>query len=210
MEKIVLASASPRRAELLRQIGLEFEIVVSGVAEENISEKKSVKLAEHLALSKAKAVAASLDNAIVIAADTVVSVGGEQLGKPINEQDAMRMLRLLSGRSHHVMTGLAVIRKPDALTLSHVETTTVYMRDISDEEILWYIKSSNVYDKAGGYGIQGRAAVFVDKLEGCYFNVVGLPLSALWQLLGSFGIRIWEGAGIDDIQAPDHQGPAPK
>ncbi|MCR3923139.1 MAG: Maf family protein [Firmicutes bacterium] len=187
MKNIILASASPRRADLLRQIGLDFEVMVSDVREDEIKEKDPSRLVERLALLKAQAVASARHDGIVIAADTVVCVDGELLGKPADEREAWEMLRMLSGRSHQVMTAVAVIIQPNLQTLCHVETTKVFMRPISEEEILWYLNSGEPYDKAGGYGIQGKAAVFVEKVEGCYFNVVGLPLAALWRLLAKVG-----------------------
>ena len=195
MKYIVLASASPRRAELLHQIGLEFDIMVSGVEEDEVREKDPVRLAGHLALSKAQAVAASLDHALVIAADTVVCVDGELLGKPANGEETRHMLRLLSGRSHQVMTGVAVIRQPKMQTLCEVETTTVFMRPITEEEIRWYINTGEAADKAGSYAIQGHGAVFVERIEGDYFNVVGLPLCLLNKMLGKFGCSV-AGRGI--------------
>ncbi|HHU30963.1 MAG: Maf family protein [Bacillota bacterium] len=189
MKNIVLASASPRRAELLRRIGLDFRVLTSSVDEREIREKDPARRAECLALAKAKNVASALQGtpAVIIGADTIVCVDGEILGKPADSREAARMLRLLSGRSHQVMTGVAVVRQPDGSVLSCVETTTVYMRHLSDREIDWYVKSGEAFDKAGGYGIQGRAAVFIERVEGCYFNVVGLPLAALWQLLKKLG-----------------------
>jgi septum formation protein len=201
MTKIILASASPRRADLLRQLGLAFNTVNSGVAEEDNNEKDPLRLAAALALSKAMAVAPSVE-------EGVVCVDGELLGKPADTAEAMAMLRRLSGRCHRVVTGMAVIRQPQRLILQHTEQTTVCMRPISEEEIRWYINSGEPFDKAGGYGIQGKAAVFVERLEGCYFNVVGLPLSALCRMLAETGVRIWEGAEKYDIKAPDHQGSA--
>lgn len=209
MKKLILASASPRRAELLRQLGLVFTVRESGVAEED-NERDPVVLAQSLALTKARAVAALTDEGVVIAADTVVCVDGELLGKPAGPREAAGMLQRLSGRSHQVLTGIAVISLPDGTTRCHVERTEVAMRRIRPEEIDWYLASGEPYDKAGGYGIQGKAAVFVEKLEGCYFNVVGLPLAALCRLLEDAGVRIWEGAENHDITAPDHQGFATK
>ncbi|MBS4022945.1 MAG: septum formation inhibitor Maf [Dethiobacter sp.] len=206
MKAIILASASPRRAELLRQLGFSFTVVKSGVAEDELDHCEPYQMAERLALAKARAVAAGVTDALVIGADTIVCVDGRVLGKPRDRYEAVDMLRLLAGREHHVLTGLALIGQPENRVLTHVETTRVFMRELKEEEISWYTDSGEPYDKAGGYGIQGKAAVFVERLDGCYFNVVGLPLAALWQLFGSFGIRIWEGAGIYDIQAPDHQG----
>ncbi|MBS3898004.1 MAG: septum formation inhibitor Maf [Dethiobacter sp.] len=205
MRKLVLASASPRRAELLRQLGLTFVVSASGIREEN-EEQDPAQLVKLLAISKARAVAAKFPDGVIIAADTVVCLDGELLGKPRDASDAARMLASLSGRRHEVLTGVAVLRQPDGLLCSHVEKTAVTMREISRAEIAWYVAGGEPYDKAGGYGIQGRAAVFVDKLEGCYFNVVGLPLSALCRLLAIVGVRIWEGAESNDNTAPDHQG----
>lgn len=205
MEKIILASASPRRAQLMCQLGLDFEVMVSGVAEED-NERDPEVLAGRLALSKARAVAGQVERGVVIGADTVVCVDGELLGKPGNAEEAAGMLRRLSNRRHQVMTGVAVIRQPEGLAHCHVEKTDVFFRSIRDEEINWYLDSGEPYDKAGGYGIQGKASVFVDRLEGCYFNVVGLPLAALCRLLEKVGVRIWEGADKHDNTAPDHQG----
>ncbi|MBS3885505.1 MAG: septum formation inhibitor Maf [Dethiobacter sp.] len=205
MRKLVLASTSPRRAELLRQLGLTFVVSASGVAEEE-KEQDPAALVKLLAISKAKAVAAKFADGVIIAADTVVCLDGELLGKPQDAKDAARMLASLSGRRHEVLTGVAVLRQPDGLLCCHVEKTAVTMREISEPEITWYLASGEPYDKAGGYGIQGRAAVFVEKLEGCYFNVVGLPLMALCSLLAAVGVRIWEGAESIDNTAPDHQG----
>lgn len=210
MRKIVLASASPRRAALLRQIGLPFEVIESGVDEDKINEADPKLLAGHLALCKAKAVAEIVPSGIIIAADTVVCVDGCLLGKPADTDEADAMLRSLSGRSHDVMTGLAVIANPEGRIETHVECTVVYMRPILPEEIEWYVASGEPFDKAGGYGIQGKAAVFVERVDGCYYNVVGLPLTSLWRMFGNLGIRIWEGAGIYDITAPNHQGLASK
>ncbi|MDW7651249.1 MAG: Maf family protein [Bacillota bacterium] len=209
MKKIILASASPRRAALLRQLGLCFDVVESGVCED-LDEKDPMRLAEQLALAKAKAVAANVAEGVVIAADTVVCADGELLGKPQNPAEAAAMLRLLSGRRHDVLTGVAVISRPQNISSVHVEKTAVVMRAITEDEITWYVASGEPFDKAGGYGIQGRAAVFVEKLNGCYFNVVGLPLASLWRMLAEHGIRIWEGAECHDITAPDHQGFAPE
>ncbi|NLP36889.1 MAG: septum formation inhibitor Maf [Firmicutes bacterium] len=210
MTKIILASASPRRAELLRQIGLDFEVQVSGVSEEGVVDKDPAKLVEKLAIAKALAVAKNQPRreAVVIAADTVVCVDGTLLGKPKDSREAGEMLRLLSGRSHQVLTGIAVVALPVMKVLSQVEKTEVFMRRLSAAEIDWYLTSGEPYDKAGGYGIQGKAAVFVEKIEGCYFNVVGLPLAALWRLLNKLKKEhMGKGAGEYDT-APDHQGSA--
>jgi len=208
MGKLILASASPRRCELLRQMGLSFTVMVSGVAEEDPDSADPFILAGKLAEEKAESVARQVACGLVLAADTVVEVDGRLLGKPADRQEACAMLRTLSGRWHEVLTGIVLIEQPGGRKISHVERTRVHMRALSEEEINWYVNSGESGDKAGGYGIQGRAAVFVDRIEGCYFNVVGLPLAALWQLLAEFDTVIQEGAGDNDITAPDYQGPA--
>jgi septum formation protein len=208
MFRIVLASASPRRAELLRQLGLAFETLESSVPEEPGDEADPAVLAEKLALRKAYAVADKSGVEVIIAADTIVSVEGKMLGKPRDVPEAGAMLRSLSGRRHEVLTGVAVIDRRAGRVLTHVEKTTVFMRFIPEDELNWYVQSGEPFDKAGGYGIQGRAAVFVERLDGCYFNVVGLPLAALWRMLLHLGVKPWEGAGFIDFTAPDHQGPA--
>lgn len=191
MKPIVLASASPRRADLLRQIGLEFDIAESGVPEDDVQEKDPARLAERLALSKARAVAATLKRGIVIGADTVVCVDGEMLGKPADEEESRQMLRLLSGRSHDVLTGVAIIEQPGLKTLCRVERTRVFFRPLSDEEIRSYITKAEVRDKAGSYGIQGMGGGLVSRIEGCYFNVVGLPLALTVEMLKEFGVKVY-------------------
>lgn len=208
MAQLILASRSPRRAELLRQIGLPFTVMVSGVAEEKITESDPRKLVMQLALQKGQAVAARITKGIVIAADTIVELNGQLLGKPATKEQAQAMLKALSGNIHHVFTGITVINMPEGVIYTEVEKTAVHMRSLTEREIDWYIESGEPYDKAGGYGIQGKAAVFIEKLEGCYFNVVGLPLAALWKLLALAGFSIGEGAGKNDNTAPDHQGSA--
>ena len=148
MKKLILASASPRRAQLLQQIGLEFDVLVSGVDEEE-TEKDPARLALRLALNKANAVAATLCQGIVIAADTVVCADGTLLGKPQDAQDALEMLRFLSGRTHQVLTGVAVMDIVAGRTLTHVETTAVRMRTLREEEIRGYVASGEPFDKAG-------------------------------------------------------------
>ncbi len=167
MSQLILASASPRRAELLRQLGLTFTVMVSGIAEEKIAEPVSAeRLVGQLALQKGHTVAARVAKGIVIAADTIVELNGQLLGKPATKQQAKEMLKALSGNVHYVFTGLAVIKMPQKLILTDVVKTAVYMRRLTEQEIDWYIDSGEPFDKAGGYGIQGKAAVFIEKLEG--------------------------------------------
>ena len=178
--KIILASGSPRRKELLAQAGYEFEIEVSD-AEENIKETAPAKLVCELASRKGEAVAGlhEKDSCIVVAADTVVSLDGNILGKPENEEDAENMLASLSGRIHQVYTGEALFLVQNGqITERQVfyECTDVKFRPLNKEEISRYIATGEPMDKAGAYGIQGKAAVFISGIRGDYYNVVGLPV----------------------------------
>ena len=176
---IVLASKSPRRADLLKQIGLEFEIYPSRVEEPQITRISPAIVVQELALTKARAVAAKLDAGLVIGADTVVVINGQPIGKPENDAHAVEILTRLSGNRHEVITGVALIdikRKNEVLW---TEKTAVYFRRLRQSEILAYVRSGESSDKAGAYGIQGKAGAFVERIEGCYFNVVGLPLASL-------------------------------
>lgn len=183
MKKVILASASPRRRELLLQAGFSFEVIESK-ADENVDIREPEALVEELAKRKAQAVADLLyKDALVIGADTVVALEGEILGKPKNEADAFRMLKQLQGRTHQVYTGVALIRreKDGQQVISFAERTDVTMYPMSEEEIYAYIATKEPMDKAGAYGIQGRAAVYVKEISGDYNNVVGLPIGRLYQ-----------------------------
>jgi septum formation protein len=187
--KIVLASSSPRRRRLMKQLGLGFAVVEPGPVEEvNSGVPEEAALAN--ALAKAKDVAVKQRDAFVISADTVVVVGGEVLGKPASASEAEEMLTLLQGRTHRVMTALAVVHAASGAVESDLVETRVRMLPMTSEEIRAYVGTGEPMDKAGGYAIQGLGAVLVDEIEGCYFNVVGLPLSRLAMLLRRFGIRI--------------------
>jgi len=193
--QIILASQSPRRSELLKQLGLTFQIRIANIDESNSMGLKASELVQYLAFEKAKAVAenSSLDrDSIVIGADTVVVKDGAILGKPRDKQDAFNMLKGLSGSWHEVMTGIAVI---DANSFKYdkcVEITRVKMKELKDETINAYINSGEPLDKAGAYGIQGLGAVLIDRIEGCYFNVVGLPISKLSDILKNYGVYVLE------------------
>lgn len=185
MKNVILASASPRRRELLKQAGFEFEVIESQ-ADENVAVKEPERLVEELARRKALAVAETLEGeALVISADTVVAADGEILGKPKDEEDAFRMLSGLQGRTHQVYTGVALVKKQTGKTevSSFFEQTDVTMYPMGEEEIRGYIATSEPKDKAGAYGIQGRAAIFVKEIRGDYNNVVGLPIGRLYQEL---------------------------
>ena len=186
--KLILASASPRRAEVLRSAGLQFTVLSSAVDETPIPGEPPQDLVRRLALAKAELVAArALGPAIVTAADTVVVLEGAILGKPRTSEDARQMLEKLSGRTHSVMTGVALIRLPDAERREFIETTQVHFASVSNEEIVKYLASGEPFDKAGAYAIQGLGGRFVPRIDGCYFNVVGLPLARLYHELSLLG-----------------------
>lgn len=187
--RIILASASPRRMELLRQIGLEFEIQVSQV-EEVITQTQPGKVVEELSSQKARAVVDALDEeeykegVLVIGADTVVAADGEILGKPKDESEAVKMLHFLSGRSHEVFTGVTLFYKKqgrERIIKSFHERTAVVFYPMGDDEIAEYVATRDCMDKAGAYGIQGFCARYIKGIEGDYNNVVGLPVGRLYQ-----------------------------
>jgi septum formation protein len=183
--KIILASGSPRRAELLRQIELEFEVRPSEVEEPEITQAAPAIAAQELALAKAKAVASTLDKGLVIGADTVVVIDQDAIGKPKNNAHAIQILMRLSGNRHDVITGVALLDLDRDREIVWAEETAVYFRKLRQSEVLEYVRSGEALDKAGAYGIQGRAVAFVERIEGCYTNVVGLPLASLIE-------RLWE------------------
>ncbi len=188
---LVLASASPRRAALLRQVGLPFDVRVSDVAEEadEVGRGPEAVALEH-ACQKALDVAGELPGRLVLGADTVVVLGDQVLGKPSGPDEARGMLRALSGREHEVISAVAIaIGASDGARLltEHAEHTRVAFRALSDGEIERYIATGEPPDKAGAYGIQGHGALLVRDIDGCYFNVVGLPLSRTWEMLVELG-----------------------
>ncbi|MEK7130463.1 MAG: Maf family protein, partial [Patescibacteria group bacterium] len=190
--KIILASTSPRRKELLRQIGLDFEVVPSDF-EEDMSQKLSNKdLVMTLALGKAKAVADKFKKGIVIGADTFVVYGGKRIGKPKDKNDARKMLRLLSGKTMKIYSGLAVIDVQNKKELLDCEVALVKMSKLSNKEIDDYIKTGEPLDKAGAFAVQGIGDVFIEKISGCYSSVVGLPLRSLYKNLKKLGINIFD------------------
>jgi septum formation protein len=188
---IILASNSPRRRELLHQIGLSFATDPSQVDEQVLIGESPESYAVRVALDKARAAAARAGSGIIIAADTIVVLGGRILGKPANRRDAERMLSILSGKMHVVITGLAIMDASEGKTETGMSLTRVWFKDLSKDEISSYIKGGEPLDKAGAYGIQGKGALFVKQIEGCYFNVVGLPLSLLGELLHNFNIKLF-------------------
>jgi septum formation protein len=180
---LLLASASPRRRGLLARLGLPFETTVSGVDEDAFSEPSPEGMVRELAIRKAEAVAASLAAGLVIGADTTVVLDGEWLGKPASEAEAFAMLSRLGGRLHRVYTGVAVVDASEMTTTSGVVHRDVLMRPFSDEEIRVYVATGEPMDKAGAYGIQGFGRALVASVNGCFNNVVGLPLCELARLL---------------------------
>lgn len=181
---VVLASSSPRRRDLLRLIVPDFLVVPPEVAEDEVKSPEDLVL---LAKRKAAVVAARYPGAVVIAADTSVFRNGKTLGKPRNLAEAKAFLSALSGGWHSVCTGLVVTR--GGVSRQKIVETRVLFRPLSEPEIDWYLKGEEVLDKAGGYAIQGRAAVFVERIEGDFYNVMGLPLCALWGILWDLGWR---------------------
>lgn len=182
--KIVLASQSPRRRELLAGLISDFEIITDNSEEVVDPELLPEEVVKMLAMQKAQNVAAKADaDAIIIAADTVVFIDGKILGKPKDEDDAAAMLRRLSGREHHVCTGIAVVDNKTGKAVSDIQRTAVCFKPLSDGEIDRYIATGEPMDKAGAYGIQNLGALFVEGIKGDYFNVVGLPICRLAQVL---------------------------
>jgi septum formation protein len=186
--KLILASTSPRRAEILHDAGFSFVVVASAVDETPVPGESPNALVHRLADAKAELAAArAVGPAIVLAADTVVTLEGHIFGKPRSSDDARHMLEALSGRTHAVVTGVTLIRLPDAERRSFVESTLVHFAQLSAEEITRYLASEEPHDKAGAYAIQGRAGRYIPRIEGDYFNVVGLPLAHVTQALAELG-----------------------
>ena len=183
MIDFILASGSPRRKELLELMGLEFKVIVSQADEDSVSKDLKPELyVQELALLKASATAKEVlrnKNAVIISADTIVTLDGQILGKPKDEDDAVNMLSKLSGREHAVYTGYCVMRISDGKAVCGKVRTKVKFKDLSDDKIRGYINSGEPMDKAGAYGIQGLGSLLIEKIDGDYFNVVGLPISAL-------------------------------
>jgi septum formation protein len=194
INKLILASASPRRKELLALICSDYEVVPSNFDESEMPDDLSPK--DHVILSareKACDVASKVADGIVIGADTVVAIDEHILGKPVDENDAQRMLRLLSGRTHQVYTGIHVVNIHDNKRTEHSdsECTDVRFRQLTDEIIKKYVATGEPLDKAGAYAIQGRGSVLIEGISGCYFNVVGLPVYRLSLILEEFGLEVF-------------------
>lgn len=190
MRKIILASASPRRRALLEQIRLEFTVDTCVREDTGFAEQEPHRLAREISLKKAESVAGRYPDAVIIAADTFGVIEGRIIGKPHSESEARAMLAALSGKTHTVITGLTVLDTLTRKTVSQSVETKVRMKRITKDEIEEYVKTGEPLDKAGAYAIQGLGAVLVEKIEGDYFNVMGLPLCALGEVLKEFGVNV--------------------
>ncbi len=183
--RLILASASPRRADLLTAAGFSFEVIPVEIDEAVLPGEEPKDYVARLALAKARAVSRSNPGSVVLGADTAVVAGALVLGKPADAGEARQMLKTLSGRTHDVLTGVALC--VNGREACEVACTTVRFLPLSAAEIAWYVATSEPYDKAGGYAVQGLASRFVDTIEGSYSNVVGLPVSIVYRLLQDFG-----------------------
>jgi septum formation protein len=191
MKRIILASASPRRKELLEKLGLKFEVDASNCEEEIDPVLGPDELVRRISITKAKAVAQRHQDAVIIAADTIGVIGKKLLGKPHTADEAGKMLAKISGKSHEVITGFTILDTVTNKIMTGTVSTKVYIKKLTQQEIAAYVQTGEPLDKAGAYGIQGRGAVIVEKIEGDYYNVMGLPLSALTVALIEFGISVW-------------------
>jgi septum formation protein len=190
--KIILASSSPRRAEILRNAGIAFEIRATQIDETALPGEPARAMVARLAEAKARAAAqldAGMRECIIVGADTTVELEGEILGKPRDSADARAMLAKLSGRTHHVLTGIFVLRLPDNAARAAVENSAVTFAPLDEKEVNAYAATGEPIGKAGAYAIQGLAGRHISRIEGCYFNVVGLPLARLYVLLRELGWR---------------------
>jgi len=185
--ELILASSSPRRQELLREIGIPFQVHAANINEDQMLREDPIAYALRLAQAKAEAVAVQYPQSYVLGADTIVVVDGEVLGKPKDREDAARMLRVLSGRGNEVTTAVSVVA-PGTLVETRASTTKVYFRELSEDEIQRYVAGGEPMDKAGAYAIQGGASRWTDRIEGEFSNVVGLPLSLVTDMLRTNGL----------------------
>ena len=190
MKKIILASASPRRKEILKVTGLDFIVCASNYEEDFNLSLKPRELARFLSRIKAEAVAHKYDKSIIIAADTFIVLKNRLLGKPHTEKEAEKMLKMLNGKEHSVITGFTIMDTGTSKMLSKSVETKVHFKKLSGEEISAYVRSKEPLDKAGAYAIQGLGAVFIKKIDGDFFNVMGLPLYAVTESLKKFGVDV--------------------
>jgi septum formation protein len=180
-EKLILASSSPRRKELLEAVNWPYEAVTAGIDESVHANEAPAAYVQRLARSKAEAVASGLRSGLVLGADTTVVVENEILGQPVDDEDAKRMLNLLNGKWHEVLTGVAAVRVGGESRVDY-ETTHVKFAEMTEREIDWYVATGEARGKAGAYGIQGAAGLFIEEIRGDYFNIVGLPIRLVYEL----------------------------
>lgn len=186
-KRIILASSSPRRYNLLNQVGIDFDVIPSSVEEIIDPQKTPEENVVYLSELKALDVSKNIENAFIVGADTIVVLNGKILGKPKDKQDAYEMLKFLSNKEHKVYTGFTILDKPSNKKISDYELTIVKFRELEDEEIWSYIDTNSPIDKAGAYGIQDDyGALFVEKINGCFYNVVGFPLTKFYLTLKKF------------------------
>src|SRR5215204_3084827 len=184
-DKLILASSSPRRAEILERVGWPHEVMVAGIDESVLPDEDPAAYVQRLAKSKADAVAQRLEEGLVLGADTTVVVANQILGQPTDEADARRMLDLLKGKWHDVLTGVALVEVRGESRVGY-ERTRVRFAEMNENEINWYILTGEAFGKAGGYGIQGKAALFIKEIQGDYFNIMGLPIRLVSELAADF------------------------
>jgi septum formation protein len=187
VNRLILASKSPRRYELLKQVGLDFEVIGSGVVEDFLNTESPQQHVLRLAEAKAREVASQYPDRWVVAADTIVFINGTILGKPKCQEEAAEMLRRLSGQEHRVLTGFSVCHLDKGMDDKETVQTTVKVKALTSAEIGWYVQTGEPFDKAGGYAIQGIGSFMIEWIQGSYTNVVGLPLCELIQMLTRLG-----------------------
>ena len=181
--RLVLASESPRRLQLLRQIGLEPEVIPPNINEDEVTDSSIIHLIQKLAESKGRSIAEKVEDGITISADTIVALGDRVIGKPAGRDEAINMLRELSGKMHTVLTAIFILSTPSSYSITDYVQTKVYFRTLSEKEIMLYVDTAKPLDKAGAYGIQDSGALFVQKIEGCYNNVMGFPLTRFYEMM---------------------------
>lgn len=190
MKPLILASASPRRKEILNTLGIAFQTIPADIDESPLQDEEASSYALRMAVQKALAVAKTAESGIVVAADTIVVLDGKILGKPRDKEEAKKQLLALAGREHIVISGIGIVDKDNNRTLSGMEQTIVYFDTMTEDEIEAYIGTGEPLDKAGSYGIQGLGGMFIRRIEGDYFNVVGLPVHKLCCLLKELGFTV--------------------
>lgn len=188
---MILASKSPRRKEILEEFGFKFKIEAKETLEESKKENPKDFVME-IALEKAMVVAEDNYEEWIVAADTVVVYNNKILGKPKNKEEAKEVLKSLSSHSHEVYTGVAIVNKQKNISLTFTELTKVYFKNISDQEINWYVETKEPLDKAGSYGIQGKGSILIEKIEGDFYNVMGFPISKFYEEMKKLGFKLKE------------------